>query len=354
MRTALLFVALASLTATALSQVVPEAIYYRFNEGSGTSLTNVAVPGYGVPTGTINGALTFGAGQFSTGIVGTNLASASNFVTTNYNLASLAGVPWTIEFWFKQGGAPSLQYHVGQQSSSGFRIFCGSAGGNMVLSGTSFTTVTIPGVPAIGSSAHYAFVYDPGPNTITGYFNGVPQAPTTQAAVPAPTGTMILCGNATSNGTFGTLDEFRLWLRARTASEIALSYNTELSSNNILAAVTTGGGVGDLSIGLTAISPTATSGFLLLTTTPTTPMGTGPMIGISPDGLTWSIFSQPLFAGNPLHFPVGIPGVFPDQPFTVAPGTLSFLSGQVWEAVAVLLATGDTYAGGSNVQRLTW
>jgi hypothetical protein len=52
--------------------VVPDAVYYRFNEGSGTSTSNVAVPGVGNLNATLTGH-TFGTGKFGAGLVGTGM-----------------------------------------------------------------------------------------------------------------------------------------------------------------------------------------------------------------------------------------------------------------------------------------
>ncbi len=124
---------------------------------------------------------------------------------------------------------------------------------------------------------------------------------------------------------------------------------------NILGAVTGGSGTGDLTLSLTNINTSAGAGYLLLTTDGTHALGTGPMFGIYPDATTWGIFSSPLFPGNPLHFPLGALGAFPDVPFAVPPGTLSFLAGQTWDAVVVLVdGSGTIYIGRSAPRRLVW
>jgi hypothetical protein len=157
-----------------------------------------------------------------------------------------------------------------------------------------------------------------------------------------------------SNGLAGMMDEFRLWNVARTPAEILASYNGELFDENIFVATTTGGGVGDLSLSLTAINTTAVEGFTFISATPAPFVGGGPLLGIIPDALTWPILSLPPSVGNPLHFLVGIPGVYPDVPFVVPAGSLSFLAGQTYEMVTMLLGPGLTWAGRSDVQRLVW
>jgi hypothetical protein len=123
---------------------------------------------------------------------------------------------------------------------------------------------------------------------------------------------------------------------------------------NDLTATTTGGGTGDLTIALTAIAAGSTEGYVLVTSVANNPLGTGPVFGIYPDSLTWGGLQAPLTLGNPLHFAVGFTGFFPDTPFIVPPGALSFLAGQTWDAVAVLLGPALDYKGRSAVRRLVW
>lgn len=347
------------LLATASGQIVPEVIYYRFNEGAGTSTLNAAVPGAGSPFGTLNGSLVFGPGRFGTGLVGANLSAGTSFVATGYAMA-LQGQSWTIEFWFNPGGTTSLQYLYGNAAGGGnFRGWCGAApGSNMLISGNGLATNSNPGsVPAPGTWVHYAWVFDASlaPPTVTPYLNGSPLAPIAQTgALTLNTGTLIVGGYGTSNGVLGTLDEFRLWLRARTAAEISQNYNVELYSENILVAQSTGGGVGDLNLSLTSISAGAAEGFLLLSGLTSSPVGFGPILGLWPDSLTWFSLSVPIAPGNPFHFPVGIPGVFPAQPFVLPPGTMSNLAGTSLDVAALLLGASGGYAGRSYVARIAW
>jgi hypothetical protein len=56
---------------------------------------------------------------------------------------------------------------------------------------------------------------------------------------------------------------------------------------NRLVASTTGNGVGDLTLSVQALVPNATEGFLLISTDASRPLGTGPLLGLWPDALTW-------------------------------------------------------------------
>jgi hypothetical protein len=127
----------------------------------------------------------------------------------------------------------------------------------------------------------------------------------------------------------------------------------EFSSFNLLTFTTSGGGTGDLYIALDLPAAAATEGFLLVSANAAQPLGTGPVLGLWPDAMTWDLLvnPSPLLPGNPLHFAMGSPGFFPTVPFIVSPGILSFLAGQTWDAVVLTLGPGYVYTGASNVQR---
>lgn len=339
-------------------QTVPQGIYYKFNEGAGTTTANLASPGVGNPFGNIVGSLAWGTGKFGGGLVGTGMPGASNYIDTGWPM-NLNGLSWTIEFWWQTPPGGSTEYVCGSNAStSAFRIFSASTPGtNFVLSGTGMTTSIInAAVPPAGNWVHIAYVFDASSSNLYGYANGNLAVTTSQAGVPVlNTGNFVVAAASTQAGLNGTLDEFRLWLTARTATEIQTSYNTELFNINVLSATTTGGGAGDLALSLTLIDPAATEGYTLVTAFTPTSIGTGPLLGIWPDALTWSIPSTPVAVGNPLHFYTGFAGAYPSAPFLVPPGPpLSAFAGQTFDFVVVLLQPGFTYVGKSNVSRLTW
>ena len=123
----------------------------------------------------------------------------------------------------------------------------------------------------------------------------------------------------------------------------------------VFDAFTTGGGAGDLV--LTGIpsygGPTATQGFTLVSFTPAAVVGSGPMFGILPDGLTWPIFSMPAAAGNPLHYLL-TPGVYPEVPFGVPAGVLSAFAGVTADFVQVGFTPAYSLVFVSNCDRITF
>lgn len=342
----------------ALGQTVPQGIYYKFNEGVGTTTANLASPGVGNAFGNIIGGLNWGPGKFGGGLVGTGLPGNANYIDTGYAM-NLNGVSWTIEFWWATPPSGSTQYVCGSNSAtSSFRIFSSSiAGNNFVLSGNGMTTSIINAiVPPIGTWVHIAYVFNASTSTLYGYANGSLAVTTAQAGIPVlNAGTFVVAAATTQAGLTGSMDEFRLWLTARTAAEIQASYNTELFNVNLLSALTSGGGAGDLNLSLTLIDPAATEGYTLVSAATTAPVGTGPFFGIWPDGLTWAAIDTPIGVGNPLHFFTGFPGVYPSGNFFVPAGPpLSAFGGLTFDFSAVLLGPGFTYVGKSNVSRLTW
>lgn len=132
-------------------------------------------------------------------------------------------------------------------------------------------------------------------------------------------------------------------------------YRLGYDPSNLLNATTSGFGTGDLTLSVTNLSLLATEGFLLISTDATHPVGTGPLVGLYPDALTWQLLSEPLTLGSPFHFPCNSGfGLFPDAPLLVAPGSLSFLAGQSWDFGFVVFGAGFTYIGKSPAKRVVW
>ena len=344
------------------AQIVPDVLYYRFNEGAGAAAANSAVPGAGSPSASLYGSIGWGAGQFGSGLSATGATGANQGVNTGYTL-NLTGQSWTLEFWIKPNAtSATLNYIFGVNVGVAFRCFHGAVPGtgNLTLTGSGLGTINAAGAVAnAGTWTHVAYVFDnsTAPPTVTPYVNAVAGAPVNQTGtLTLNTGALTIGSQLSgSAGLNGVMDEFRLWLTARTAAQIQASYNTrDLPVQHLLSAQTTGGGTGDLVLSLTAITPGAVEGYTLVTSVAPGIAGSGPLFGIWPSAITFDGINSPAGVGNPLHFILGIPGVFPDLPFGVPPGTLSILGGQTWDMVAVVLGPGLTYLGHSVTQRLAW
>lgn len=125
---------------------------------------------------------------------------------------------------------------------------------------------------------------------------------------------------------------------------------------NILAISQSGPGVGDLNLSLTSLSPTATSGWMLLSADVGGAAGSGPFLGLVPDASTWLLFfTTPMGVGNPFHFPTVAPaGFFPGAPFVLGPGAVSSLTGMTVDVVFLMVAPGPFYDSKSNLIRFTF
>jgi hypothetical protein len=126
--------------------------------------------------------------------------------------------------------------------------------------------------------------------------------------------------------------------------------------DNRLSVTQSGPGVGDLSLSLVSTSPGAIEGWILLSADVSHPASSGPALGIYPDLTTWSIlFGTPIADGNPLHFFIPSQlGLFPNVPFQVAPGGVSFLAGLTFDFTGAVFGPGPVYLGRMNVVRHTF
>jgi hypothetical protein len=202
------------------------------------------------------------------------------------------------------------------------------------------------------------FVYDALVPAIYGYLDSalvttVPQSPLNiNGTAPFRVG-----GYTTSSWSGGAiLDEFRVYSYALYAAQVAGGVNTELYDFNTLTVAQSGPGVGDLSIALTSLSPTAVEGWTLITFATAGMLGAGPLFGITPDAGTWALFTtSPLTDSSPFHFPVPSAfGGYPNTPFTLPAGTLNFLAGTSADFVVFLVQPGFVYDGRSNVSRIAF
>ena len=338
----------------------PNLIYYKFDEGTGVGGTtlNEASPGVGTMNSVVNNhSLDAGVGQFSGGLSCAPTAATTNFVDTgwptNFGMSS-----WTISFWLDTTGqsGTALSYCFGDSGASSFRCFTnGVAGtGNIALRGAVADTY-LPG-GATGGPHVITWVYDATVPEVRGYLDGVLGITTAQAQLNITTGTGLRVGgyNTSSFQPGCVIDEFRVYDYALTQAEITATYNVTLFDQNILD-VTQTPGLGDLNLSLTNLSPTATQGFLFLSSETGAASGTGSFFGIEPSPLTFAFLNQPMFDGNPFNFPVPSAfGLFPNTPLNLGSGAVSSLNGQTFDWVIVLFGPGFSYDSKSNVVRHTF
>jgi hypothetical protein len=341
----------------------PDRLYYQFNEGTGVGGTtaNLASPGVGTPLAAVTGhSLTGGVGVLGTGaLVGATPANTANFVNTGWTTAFGTG-SWTISYRADVSTLPTatLYYVCGDSTAGGIRVFYnGVAGaGNAILRG-GFTDVLVAGA-GVGGAHTVTFVYDATVPAIYGYLDATLVSTVPQAALNIfGTAPFRVGGYSSASWSGGAiLDEFRMYSYALTAPQVAAGVNVQLQNFNELTAVQSGPGVGDFTLSLNNISPTAVEGWTLATFATTGPVSTGPLFGIFPDAGTWLLFTTtPLTDSNPFHFPVPSAfGGFPNVPFALPAGAVSFLAGTTADFVVFLVQPGFAYDGRSNVARLAF
>lgn len=215
---------------------VPEDIYLRFDEGAGSTVENLAIPGIGSSTlSTVPGWFT--PGSPSGAACQPDPTNPLNVISTNQPF-SLFG-SWTIEFtaYFD----PNFNVTAGS--------LCGDPSAGVVFSVSPPTfffglTVNVALVDITGNSVltgvtmfssgwhHVAFVCDATSATFSAYLDGALSTSfsTGQSLTFAGTSSLGFCigGDGVAPPTNVPFDEFRFWRRARSAAEIAANSTTTL------------------------------------------------------------------------------------------------------------------------------
>lgn len=265
---------------------IPELMYFRFNTATGTSVANEAQTGTKVSTnGTLNTLTLTTGGQFNSALAGNGSVSSSNNFNAGWNL-SLSG-PWTISMWFSGvTNALSSNYMFGDASGVTFRALTGSGvvagAGNLEIRATGMTDVFLYNVfDAIGTPVVCHYVYDPTIPAIKGYINGVLATTIAQPNNLVLTGgSGFLIGGYGSNNCLpsgGKLDEFRMYNRALSATEIANTWNIDLLASTCAAPTgLTAGSVTNNSASLTWTAVAGSQGYeYVLDQTSANPSGSG-------------------------------------------------------------------------------
>lgn len=230
-----LILGLGALQASA-SIVLPELMYYKFNEGVGaTSTTNQAT----TPAGTTTSLLT-GLSLQQAGIGGTTALSGSSsnprYVNTGWT-STLGSGSWSMAFWTGANANTSLlSYFFGD--SVGFRGFTEGVAGTtgFILRGPGVTDTLITGMSTTADN-HLAFVYDATLDTIQGYLNGVLNVTVAQPGSFTFGSDFSIGGRGPSVGNSGLqagtwMDEFQLYSRALDASGVVDAMNANFIGVN--------------------------------------------------------------------------------------------------------------------------
>jgi len=216
-------------TSSTSGYALPELIYYIFDENTGTTTANYAVPGVGNNPAAFSGATTWASpGQFGSAIMGDGTANGG--VITGWN-NSLGAGSWTISMWLEipTNASGSAYYLFGDAGSASFRCFHNGVAlpDNLVLRGGGLTDVYVNGIGPAPTVVH--LVYDATVPEVRTYKNGVLNSTSPQPALNMTTGTGFRVGGyGTSAILIGKMDEFRLYNRALDAAEIAATWNISI------------------------------------------------------------------------------------------------------------------------------
>lgn len=206
--------------------LTPEVLYYDFN-GSGTSVPNLAsAPPPGTATATIMGGLTQGGTSICQGtMIGSGVSSTTDYVNTGWAPGIGTG-SWSFAFRTENITPSSTLFYIfGDVGTNSFRCFTNGVAGanNWILRGAGLTDIYINGGATVAPHM-CAFVYDATLNNVKGYLDGVLVTTVAQTA-PNLTGTgpLKVVGYSANVGmpANGHLDEFRVYSRALSASEVA-------------------------------------------------------------------------------------------------------------------------------------
>ncbi len=211
---------------TGMSQCPPEILYYRFKDNTNSSTPNFGIPGAGNQMAVVTGHNLGSGGQFDSCLIG--IGGVNNYVNTGW-ATNLGTGNWTLSFWVNNLVDNNPTYLFGDATAGNLRCFYGgAAGSNNILLRGPFIDVTIQNVMP-GPTVIY-MVYD-GLN-IKIYRNGVLQSTNLRPCIILTGSGPFQVGGMENHNCLnqgGMMDEFRLYNRALSSSEVAASWNVELN-----------------------------------------------------------------------------------------------------------------------------
>ncbi len=246
-----LFLSIFILNIDSNAQYLPDILYYKFeNNPTTSSIINFANPGAGTYPASITSHTLTNGGMYDTCLTGTGTSSAG--INTGW-LTNFGTGSWTISMWLNNLPSNTTLYYMFGEVTGSFRAFIGgvAGAGNLILRGTGITDVLITGVSPGPTVVH--FVYNATDSTIRAYKNGTLANTVVQAAkLNLATGTGFKVGGYSSSaGLYGKMDEFRVYRKALSATDIANSWNVSVfpeyynlntgSSSNAFPFAQTGG-----------------------------------------------------------------------------------------------------------------
>jgi len=203
-------------------------IYYKFeNNPDSVSTPNCGYPLAGNAIGTLCSVTLAGGGQFGTCLNATGIASSG--ITTGWNM-DLGRKSWTISMWVSipSSTLSNAFYFFGDVGNS-FRCFHNGVAGqdNLMFRGSGITDVTVTGIGPAPTVV--TIVYDSATSVIKAYKDGVLKTTVPQIPLNLPAGTGFKVGGyyPSSLSYKGSMDEFRLYKRALSDTEVAAMWNRD-------------------------------------------------------------------------------------------------------------------------------
>lgn len=245
-RVSCLVISLLVLCLTAdLAAQLPDVMYLRFNEGTGTTTTDFAVPGIGTSC-SFQSTAGFDTSNPALGFACFKAATLNPFSQVNTNATVALSGDWTLEFHCYFAGGTTLPnpsiLHDG--TSNGLKAIVLSTPGapNFAVtlrSDTGGHQVNLANVLPVNTWTQFAFVHTAANNTITSYVNGVLKQTDvfSSPATLTSSGPLYVGGEPVTSTFNGMIDELRIWNTARSGSQIAANYNQEIAgyTDNIQA-----------------------------------------------------------------------------------------------------------------------
>lgn len=211
--------------------VAPELLYFTFDEADGTgTLNRGTLPVGNVLAPVVGHLLSLNNGQFDLCLTGAGGFSTGNFVDTGWATDLQNG--FTVACWLRRGGAnipPNATFYLFGDPSAQFE--CSVTGEDVTLQ-VGPDALTIPGGFPQEEPAHVLFTYSE-TEGFKAYMNGLEVA-TGPATLTSITGNGPFkvggSGSAPAIPEGVLLDEFRLYDRDLTLTEVETSYNSSLES----------------------------------------------------------------------------------------------------------------------------
>ena len=117
---------------------------------------------------------------------------------------------------------------------------------------------------------------------------------------------------------------------------------------------TSGGGVGDGLVGLDRVPGGTSHGFCLFSLATLGVAGSGPVVGLWPDVLTFQCVATPVAPGNPMHWTWPAPGVFPAVDLSLPSGSVALPAGVSLDGLGVAIDGQGGVLATTPVRRVTF